>query len=229
MIEGDRLELFPLWNSIRISLIASIITFFFGIVIAYYVEKLPGFMKGILDSLLTIPMVLPPTVIGFIILKLISPNSMIGIIVKRYFDTTLTMKWYTAIIVVVIVTFPLMYRTARSAFESFDKNIIAAAKTLCLSNTFIFWKIILPNSKPGILAGVILAFARGLGEYGATSMVSGYIFNKTATISTTVAYYWQSNQDTEALKWVIVNLIISFVIMIGVNVFEKNVSYSKGR
>jgi len=221
------LDLFPLWNSLRISLIATVITFFLGIFLAYYVVRLPGLLKGILDTLFTIPMVLPPTVAGFVILKLISPKSRLGELVRKYFDSTLTMKWYAAILAVVVVTFPLMYRTARSSFEAFDPDIIASGKTLCLSNTYIFWRILLPNCKAGIIAGLVLAFARGLGEYGATSMVAGYIPHKTATISTTVAYFWQTNQDEQAVKWVLINLAISCVIMLIVNVFEKRVSYGK--
>lgn len=223
------MDLFPLWNSLRISIIASGITFFHGILIAYYVAKLPGIIKGVVDAVLTIPMVLPPTVVGFMILKTISPKSSLGTLVMKYFDTTLTMKWYAAIIAVVIVTFPLMYRTARSAFESFDQNMIASARTLCLSNTFIFWRILLPNARAGIIAGVVLAFARGLGEYGATSMVAGYISGRTATISTTVAYFWQTNQDGKAFQWVLINLAISFVVMLCMNMLEKKMSQGRGR
>lgn len=222
------LDLFPLWNSLRISFLASIITFFLGIFLAYYVVKMPGIIKGILDTILTIPMVLPPTVVGFLLLKMLSPKSTLGELAKQYLHITLTMRWYAAIIAVVVVTFPLMYRTARSSFEAFDQNIIASGKTLCLSNTYIFWKILLPNCKAGITAGLVLAFARGLGEYGATSMVAGFIANQTATISTTVAHLWQTNQDAEAMKWVMINLTISFVIMMVVNVFEKRVSHQKG-
>ncbi|MFV0466264.1 MAG: molybdate ABC transporter permease subunit [Lachnospiraceae bacterium] len=221
------MDLFPLWNSLRISLIASVITFFLGIIIAYYVVRLPGILKGILDTVLTIPMVLPPTVVGFMLLKIMSPNSMLGQFVEEYFHTTLTMKWYAAIVAVVAVTFPLMYRTARSSFEAFDPDIIASGKTLCLSNTYIFWRILLPNCKAGIVAGLVLAFARGLGEYGATSMVAGYIPGRTATISTTVAYFWQTNQDAEAMKWVVFNLAISFAVMLIVNIFEKRISFGK--
>ncbi len=221
------MDYFPLFNSIRISLIATVITFFLGILCAYYIVKLPRVIKGVLDTLLTIPMVLPPTVVGFMILIVISPKSALGKLVATYFNTTLTMKWYSAIFAVVMVTFPLMYRTVRSSFESFDQNIIASAKTLCLSNTYIFWHIILPNCKEGIIAGIVLAFARGLGEYGATSMVAGYIAGKTSTIATTVAYLWQTNQDGAAMNWVLINLAISFVIMTLVNVFEKQVSIGR--
>ncbi|MDK2809273.1 MAG: molybdate transport system permease protein [Clostridiales bacterium] len=219
------MNLFPLWNSLRISFLASIITFFLGIFLAYYVVKLPGVVKGVLDTLFTIPMVLPPTVVGFLLLKLLSPKSSLGMLVSKYFATTITMKWYAAIAAVVAVTFPLMYRTARSSFEAFNPHIIASAQTLCLSNTYIFWKILLPNCKAGMAAGLVLAFARGLGEYGATSMVAGYIANRTATISTTVAYYWQTNQDQMAMKWVVMNIAISFLVMLVVNGVEKRISF----
>lgn len=221
------LDMFPLINSLRISFIATIIAFFLGILGAYYIVKLPGWLKGILDTVLTIPMVLPPTVVGYLILTVISPKSHLGSIIKEYFDTTITMKWYAAIIAVIVVTFPLMYRTVRSSFEAFDQNLIHAGKTLGLSNSYIFWKILLPNCKSGIIAGIVLSFARGLGEYGATSMVAGYIADKTATISTTVAYYWQTNQDNMAMNWVMINLAISFAVMLAVNFFEKKRSVKK--
>ena len=215
------MDLFPLWNSLRISLIATIITFFLGIFVAYLVAKLPKSLKGLFDTILTIPMVLPPTVVGFFILMTVGPKGPIGELLQNWFGYTVTMKWQASVIAVFIVTFPLMYRTVRGAFEAFDQNLIYAGKTLGLSNTFVFWRILLPNSRQGIIAGTILAFARGLGEYGATSMVSGYIANRTATISTTVAYFWQTNQDAKAYQWVILNLIISFVVMFIINIFEK--------
>ena len=132
----------------------------------------------------------------------------------------MTMTWYASIFAVIIVTFPLMYRTVRSSFETFDKNLIYAGKTLGLSNTFIFWRIILPGCKDGLLAGIVLAFARGLGEYGATSMVSGYTPGRTATISTTVYQLWREGNDALAYKWIFVNLAISFVVLVALNIFE---------
>ena len=213
--------LFPLFNSLRISAIATFLTFFLGIFAAHYIVRLPKLWKGIIDSILTIPLVLPPTVIGFLILSMIAPRSPLGAWIKDEFATTLTMKWQAAILAVVFITFPLMYRTVRSSFETFDQNILQAAKTLGLSNTYIFWRILLPNCKSGLVAGIVLAFARGLGEYGATSMVAGFIQNRTATISTTVAYYWQTSQDALAMKWVLINLCISFAVMLTVNFFEK--------
>lgn len=215
------MDWFPLYNSIRIAAIATVITFFFGIFLAYYIAKLPRMIKGALDCILTLPLVLPPTVIGFFILKNIGKNGSVGKMLMQLFNTKITMTWYASVIAVIIVTFPLMYRTVRSSFEAFDKNLIYAGKTLGLSNTFIFWKILIPNCKEGILAGIVLSFARGLGEYGATSMVSGYTPGRTATISTTVYQLWREGNDTLAYKWVFINVVISFVVLVSLNLLEK--------
>lgn len=223
------MDFFPLYNSIRISIISSFITFFLGIFFAYYVKKLRPAVKGIFDVIFTLPLVLPPTVIGFFIIKSMGPNSFIGQLVENLFELNLIMKWYSAIIATVIVTFPLMYRTARGAFESFDMNLKYAAETLGKSNTWIFWKIMLPSCKKGILAGLVLSFARALGEYGATSMVSGYIPGKTSTISTSVYQYWRIGQDGLAYKWVLINVSISLVILLIINMLEVNQSFNKKR
>ena len=215
------MDWFPLYNSIRIAAIATVITFFFGIFLAYYIAKLPRMLKGVLDCILTLPLVLPPTVIGFFILKSIGKNGSVGKMLMQLFNTKITMTWYASVIAVIIVTFPLMYRTIRSSFEAFDKNLIYAGKTLGLSNTFIFWKILIPNCKEGILAGIVLSFARGLGEYGATSMVSGYTPGRTATISTTVYQLWREGNDMLAYKWVFINVVISFVVLVSLNLLEK--------
>lgn len=215
------MDWFPLYNSIRIGLISTAIVFFLGIFAAYYVAKVPRVIKGILDVLFTLPLVLPPTVVGYLLLRVLGPKRMIGAWFLAAFDWKLTMQWWSAIFATVVVIFPLMYRTARGAFESFDETLAHSAKTLGLSNTYIFWKIRMPVCKQGILAGTVLAFARALGEYGATSMVSGYTPGKTATISTTVYQLWRTNDDALALRWVLVNLAISLVVLLAVNLLEK--------
>jgi molybdate transport system permease protein len=166
-------------------------------------------------------MVLPPTVVGFFILVTLSPKSAVGVKLLDWFSVTITMRWYASVVAVAIVAFPFVYRTVRGAFESFDQNLLDAGRTLGLSERYIFFRILLPNCKQGIIAGTVLAFARGLGEYGATSMVSGYISGKTATISTSVAYFWQINQEDMAMYWVMINLAVSVVFMILINVFNK--------
>lgn len=223
------MDWFPLYNSLRIAAISTCITFFTGLCAAYYISKTPRFTKGVLDCLLTLPMVLPPTVVGFFLLKTIGPLGPIGSVVLNVLGFRLTMTWYSAIFATAIVTFPLMYRTVRGAFDGFDHNLIYSAQTLGLSNTYIFWRVMVPNCKDGILAGTVLAFARALGEYGATTMVTGYIPGRTATISTTVYQLWREGNDAAAYKWVMVNLIISFVILVAVNMLENSYKQPKGR
>jgi len=215
------MDLFPLYNSLRITAIATSVAFVFGILAAYLVLKLPRVVKGICDTLLTIPLVLPPTVVGYFILIWLSPRNALGAKLLEWFSITITMRWYASVIAVAIIAFPFIYRTARGAFEAFNQNLLDAGRTLGLSEVFIFFRILLPNCKHGILAGTVLAFARGLGEYGATSMVSGYIAGKTATVSTSVAYFWQINQQQTAGYWVVINLLVSFVFMALINMFGK--------
>ncbi len=215
------MDWFPLWNSLRIAAAATVITFFLGIFAAYLVCHLPRSVKGICDVILTIPMVLPPTVVGFFLLRLLGPKGIIGSPLLEWFDLRIIMTWQAAIFAVIIVTFPLMYRTTRGAFESFDPNILDAARTLGLSGRYIFWRILLPGCKQGVFAGMILAFARGLGEYGATSMVSGYTPGRTATISTTVYQLWREGNTDLAYRWVFVNLVISFCVLMAVNLMER--------
>ena len=215
------MDWFPLYNSIRIAVIATALTFVLGVFFAYYIAKMPRVIKGILDCILTLPLVMPPTVIGFFMLKFIGIYGPLGSFVYSVWGQKITMTWYASVFAVVIVTMPLMYRTVRSSFEAFDKDLIYAGKTLGLSNSYIFFRILLPCCRDGLLAGIILSFARGLGEYGATSMVSGYTPGRTATISTTVYQLWREGNDALAYKWVFVNLAISFVVLLILNLFEK--------
>ena len=215
------MDLYPLFNSIRIALISTVVIFFVGIFAAYYIAKLPKVIKGILDVILTLPLVLPPTVVGYLLLRVLGPKRVIGKFLLATFGFTIPMTWWSAIFATVVVIFPLMYRTTRGAFESFDNTLMYSGQTLGLSNTFIFWRIRLPYCKQGIIAGTVLAFARALGEYGATSMIAGYIQGKTATISTTVYSLWKNNQDAEAMKWVLINIAISAVVLLVVNLFER--------
>ena len=215
------MDLFPLYNSLRISAIATSAAFVLGLLAAYFILKLPHMLKGICDTILTIPLVLPPTVVGYFILVWLSPKSLLGAKLKEWFSITITMRWYASIIAVTIIAFPFIYRTARGTFEAFDQNLLDAARSLGLSEKYIFIRILLPNCKHGITAGTALAFARGLGEYGATSMVSGYIAGKTATVSTSVAYFWQINQEQAAGYWVVINILVSFVFMALINMFVK--------
>ena len=214
------MDWYPLWNSLRIAAVSSVIVFFLGIFFAYYVAKLPRVLKGVLDVILTLPLVLPPTVVGYFLLLIFGVNRPLGQLLGTM-GIRFVMTWYGGIVTASVVAFPLMYRTARGAFESFDSTLAYSGQTLGLSNTFIFWRIRMPYCRQGILAGAVLAFARALGEYGATSMIAGYTPGRTATISTTVYQLWQTNNDALAYRWVAVNIVISAVVLLAVNMLER--------
>lgn len=215
------MDLYPLYNALRIAAISCMIVFFLGIFAAHFAAKLPRVIKGLLDVVLTLPLVLPPTVVGYFLLVLLGPKRVFGAWMLSTFHVRMTMVWYSAIFASVVVAFPLMYRTARGAFESFDPALRDSAQTLGLSNRYIFWRIQMPCCRQGILAGTVLAFARALGEYGATSMVAGYTPGRTATISTTVYQLWRTNDEALAFRWVMINVAISFVVLMAVNLLEK--------
>ena len=215
------MDWFPLANSVRIACISTVIVFFTGIFAAYYIAKAPRLLKGIIDAILTLPLVLPPTVVGYLLLRILGTKRPVGAWFLEHFGIKLIMNWWSGIFATAVVIFPLMYRTARGAFESFDQSLAYSGQTLGLSNTYIFWKIRMPCCRQGILAGTVLAFARALGEYGATSMVAGYIPGRTATISTTVYQLWRTDNDGLAVKWVLVNLAISSVVLLAVNLLER--------
>lgn len=213
------MDWYPLWNSLRIAAISCVIVFFSGIFFAYYTAKLPRVIKGFLDVFLTLPMVLPPTVCGYFLLIIFGAKRPVGMFLMKY-GIKFVMTWYGGILAAAVVAFPLMYRTARGAFESFDTTLSQSGQTLGLSNTYIFWRIRMPACRQGILAGTVLAFARALGEYGATSMLIGYTPGRTATISTTVYQLWRTNDETGAMFWVLINLAISTVVLLTVNLLE---------
>ena len=214
------MDWYPLWNSLRIAFFSCVIVFFTGIFAAYYVAKLPRAVKGVLDVFFTLPMVLPPTVCGYFLLISLGPKRPMGIFLSK-FGIQFAMTWYGGIIASAVVAFPLMYRTARGAFESFDQNLAYSGQTLGLSNTYIFWRIRMPACRQGVLAGTVLSFARAFGEYGASSMLIGYVPGRTATISTTVYQLWRTNDEAGAFKWVLVNLAISTVILLIINMLER--------
>ena len=154
------MDWYPLYNSVRIALSSTAVIFFLGIAAAYYVARLPRALKGVLDAVLTLPLVLPPTVVGFLLLRVLGPRRPFGAWVMEHWGVKLTMTWYSAIFATAVVIFPLMYRTARGAFESFDENLADAGRTLGRSNAWVFWRVRMPCCRQGILAGTVLAFAR---------------------------------------------------------------------
>lgn len=214
------MDWYPLWNSLRIAGISCVLVFFLGILIAYYAARLPRGIKGLLDVALTLPMVLPPTVCGYFLLLLFGNRRPLGLFLAR-FGIKFVMTWYGGVLAAAVVAFPLMYRTARGAFESFDETLAWSAQTLGQSNAWIFWRVRMPCCRQGILAGTVLAFARALGEYGATSMIAGYTPGRTATIATTVYQLWRTNDEAGAMRWVLVDIVISAVVLLAVNLLEK--------
>ena len=213
------MDWYPLINSLRIAAVSCAVVFFLGILCAWYAAGLPRAAKGVLDTILTPPMVLPPTVCGYFLLLLFGVKRPLGAFLAR-FGVRFVMTWYGGVLAASAVAFPLMYRTARGAFESFDETLAYSAQTLGLSNAFIFWRIRMPACRQGILAGAVLAFTRALGEYGATSMLVGYTPGKTATISTTVYQLWRTGDEAGALLWVLVNLAVSALTLVAVNMLE---------
>ena len=214
------MDWYPLWNSLRIAAVSSVFVFFLGIAAAYWAARLPRVLKGVLDVVLTLPLVLPPTVVGYFLLLLFGNRRPLGMALESI-GVRFVMNWYGGILAAFVVAFPLMYRTARGAFESFDETLAQAGQTLGLYNFYIFWRIRMPACRQGILAGIVLAFARALGEYGATSMLIGYTPGRTATISTTVYQLWRTGKDGEAFLWVAVNLAISAAVLLAVSLIER--------
>lgn len=214
------MNLSPLIISLKTAFLATAITFFLGIYVAHFVVKMKRF-QGIMDAILTLPMVLPPTVVGFFLLLLFGKNSLIGKFLLG-FDITFVFSWEATVVAAVVVSLPLMYRTTRGAFEQIDKNIIYAARTLGVSETKIFWHVILPNAWSGIIAGVILSFTRALGEFGATIMVAGNIPGLTQTMSTAIYSAVQAGDNETAFQWVLIVVIISFIVIILLNYWTKN-------
>lgn len=210
----------PLWISLKTGVVATIVSFFLGIFAARKVIKMSPGKKAIADGILTLPMVLPPTVAGFFLLLIFSKRRPFGIFLYEEFGIKVVQTWLGCIIAATVIAFPLMYRNARAAFEQIDVNLVYAGRTLGMSDTKIFWKIIVPTSGPGIAAGTILTFARALGEYGATSMLAGNIPGKTGTISQKIAMVIQDGDYTTAGVWVAIVMLIAFVVVFLMNLIS---------
>ena len=207
----------PLYISLKTGVAATIISFFLGIFAARKVVKAGPRVKAIADGILTLPMVLPPTVAGFFLLLLFSRRRPLGIFLFENFDIKVVQTWLGCIIAATVIAFPLMYRNARAAFELVDVNLIYAARTLGMGEVEIFWKVAVPAAGPGILSGTILTFARAMGEYGATSMLAGNIPGKTGTISQKIAMVIQDGDYLTAGIWVVIVMLIAFGIVFLMN------------
>ena len=210
----------PLIISLKTGVVATIISFFLGIFAARKVIKTTPGKKAVIDGILTLPMVLPPTVAGFFLLLLFSKRRPLGIFLYEQFDIKVVQTWLGCIIAATVIAFPLMYRNARAAFEQIDVNLVYAGRTLGMYETQIFWKVVVPTAGPGIASGTILTFARALGEYGATSMLAGNIPGKTGTISQKIAMVIQDGDYLTAGIWVAIVILIALVIIVLMNLIS---------
>lgn len=216
----QNLDWSPLIISLKTGIVATVISFFLGIFAARKVIKMPAGRKAFIDGILTLPMVLPPTVAGFFLLLIFSRRRPVGIFLYENFDIKVVQTWLGCIIAATVIAFPLMYRNARAAFEQVDANLVYAGRTLGMSEMKIFWKVVVPAAGPGIASGTILTFARALGEYGATSMLAGNIPGKTGTISQKIAMVMQDGDYVTAGIWALIVIIIALVIIVLMNLFS---------
>ena len=210
----------PLFISLKTGIVATFISFFLGIYAARKVVKTTPGKKAVIDGILTLPMVLPPTVAGFFLLLIFSKRRPFGIFLYETFDIKVVQSWLGCIIAATVIAFPLMYRNARAAFEQLDVNLIYAGRTLGMSDIQIFWKVVIPSAGPGIASGTILTFARALGEYGATSMLAGNIPGKTGTISQKIAMVIQDGDYATAGVWVAIVMLIAYLVIFSMNLIS---------
>lgn len=204
----------PFFITLKIGLLSTIICFFLGMGLAYVSLYMNKRIMAIFDSILTLPMVLPPTVVGFFLLLIFSRRRPVGIFLYNNFHIKIVQSFIGCVLAAFIIAFPLMYKNAKSAFLQLDKNLIYAGRTLGLSEFQIFFKVVCPITSPSLFSGAILSFARAIGEYGATSMLAGNISGKTSTISQQIAYLVQNQSYLEAGIWVGIVLFIAFLIML---------------
>ena len=214
-------DLLPLWISLKSAFAATVITFFLGIAAAYWMIDYRGKGKGLIEGVLISPLVLPPTVVGFLLLLLFGRNGFIGQLLKQV-GVTVIFSWSATVIAATVVAFPLMYKTAQGAFAQVDTNMLQAARTLGASELTIFWRVVIPLAWPGIVAGTILTFARALGEFGATLMLAGNIPGQTQTIPVAIYFAVEAGDMQQASVWVLVILVITLAVLIAVNFWSDS-------
>ena len=221
----------PLWISLKTAFLATIITSIIGIFISYKMANYKGRGRGFIDGIFTLPLILPPTVIGFFLLLICGKNGFVGKIFMS-FNKNIIFSWSATVIAATVVALPMMYRTCRSAFEQIDKNMISAARTLGLSETKIFFKIAMPLAWPGIIGGLVLSFARALGEFGATLMIAGNIPGKTQTMPVAIFFAVEGGDMNKAMLWVLIIVAISFIMIFLLNYWcdtQQKIIGNRGR
>lgn len=214
------MDISPIIISMKTATVSMALTFLLGLFVARFIVKIKSEKaKMILDGILTLPLVLPPTVMGFFLLFIFGVNRPIGKFLLEFLGVKIVFSWTATVIAAVVISFPLMYRSARGAFEQVDQNLIMAARTLGMSEKKIFWKITMPLALPGVASGGILAFARGLGEFGATAMIAGNIEDKTRTLPLAIYAEVAAGKMDTAFNYVLIVTVISFVVVVLTNYF----------
>lgn len=210
----------PLVISLKTASLTMIFVFFWGLLAAQWVVNLKSEgLKIVLDGLLTLPLVLPPTVAGYFLLYLFGVKRPVGLFFLEYFGVKIPFSFGATVLAATVIAFPLMYRSARGALEQVDENLIYAARTLGFSEWKIFFRVALPACFPGIAGGAVLAFARGLGEFGATSMIAGNIMGKTRTLPLAVYSAVAAGDFETAGNYVLVIVLVSFLAVVLLNYF----------
>ena len=219
----------PLWISLRIAAATMVIVFFIGVIIAWWVERLQSqSLKIFADAVITLPMVLPPTVAGFFLLYFFGNNRFLGQLIYQMTGIKIAFSWLATVLAAAVISLPLMYRSARGALSQVDKGMLEAARSLGMTEWRIFWRIHLPNALPGIIAGGLLAFARGLGEFGATAMIAGNIAGRTRTLPLAV-YSAVAAGDWDAAGWYVAVIVgICLLVVIGLNVYLYKTKQQQG-
>ena len=219
----------PLWISLHTAAATITIVFFIGVIIAWWVERLQSqSLKIFADAVITLPMVLPPTVAGFFLLYFFGNNRFLGQLIYQLTGIKIAFSWLATVLAAAVILLPLMYRSARGALSQVDKGMLEAARSLGMTEWRIFWRIHLPNALPGIIAGGLLAFARGLGEFGATAMIAGNIAGRTRTLPLAV-YSAVAAGDWDAAGWYVAVIVgICLLVVIGLNVYLYKTKQQQG-
>lgn len=219
----------PLWISLHTAAVTIVIVFFIGVIIAWWVERLQSqSLKIFADAVITLPMVLPPTVAGFFLLYFFGNNRFLGQLIYQLTGIKIAFSWLATVLAAAVISLPLMYRSARGALSQVDKGMLEAARSLGMTEWRIFWRIHLPNALPGIIAGGLLAFARGLGEFGATAMIAGNIAGRTRTLPLAV-YSAVAAGDWDAAGWYVAVIVgICLLVVIGLNIYLHKTKQQQG-
>lgn len=215
------INLSPLWLSFKTAAIATVIVFITGVILARLISRRNFHGKDIIEAIFLLPLVLPPTVVGFGLLYLLGKNGILGKFLINVFDFQVVFTWYAVLISAIVVSFPLMYQSASAAFQQYDLDVENAALTMGASKWKVFWSVSFPLAWPGLLSGLVLAFARALGEFGATLMLAGYIPNVTDTIPLAIYFAVESGNNKMAAFWVIIIITLGFSAILWLNWWSR--------